>query len=551
MRGGITMIGKFISIIALLIFSSFTAFAAPIDSIEQNRDTGEITVKGSMDTDGYFSLQVLGKDKSVSDLIGLPGSQALSVINSVFHFQHTYGEYEVTIMIDGNGESGDYTIRVNSAKLDAPYEKVFDFYDTREIQNILSSIKTSSANDIMDIIEQEETRNILGINIPLYEKLDNRLFVATYIKNNVGSINNVTALKKYFALGCVFSFFNNSNDPKTASVYIDTYKNDLEIADHYLYELFLGFSEMAKEDMCKRLINKNISNNDDFVYKFYEASFLTGIKYPLGNLAVKNLMKDNKEILSNFSLDKYWSLDDTYSVDSRIAGENFATYDRLVEKINSILNTSKSSTGGGGGGGGVTTTLNVTQTSHDESAKIQFTDLESVQWAKEGINYLAKKGIINGKGDGLFAPQDNITREEFVKMLVVAFDIYDEAAQSQFDDAAQNEWYYKYVSSGVKAGLINGVSGNMFGIGEKITRQDMAVLIWRFLNHVGSTLPKSEILGFVDKAHIAEYAIEAIAALREAGIVSGMSDGTYMPNAFCTRAQAAQIIFSALKYVGL
>ena len=103
MRGGITMIGKFISIIALLIFSSFTAFAAPIDSIEQNRDTGEITVKGSMDTDGYFSLQVLGKDKSVSDLIGLPGSQALSVINSVFHFQHTYGEYEVTIMIDGNG----------------------------------------------------------------------------------------------------------------------------------------------------------------------------------------------------------------------------------------------------------------------------------------------------------------------------------------------------------------------------------------------------------------------------------------------------------------
>lgn len=556
MRGGIALKRKIYLMMAMLLFVNYAAVAAPIDSIEQNRETGELTIRGNIDTDGSLTVQVLGKDKTVSELYGLTSNNALSVINTVYHFEQESGDYEVRIMVDGKGNSGEYTVRVNSAKLYTPYEKTIDFYDPKETQILISTLKSASGEEIFDLIDQETIRNTLNINIPVYEELNNKKAVATYLKSNISDVNSITELSKVFIQCCIFSYLNYNNDSESASVLLETYNNELDIAELNTFVLYTGFSSTIKQKTIEKLMNKNISSNDEFVYMFNEETILNAIEHASGSLTINNVMKNNKEVFKDLPLSKYWSLSDTYAVDSKIAGERFANLEKLVERINELLNKTGSSSGGGGAGGrgvgSVTTTLNVTSSELESSANpIVFNDLESVEWAREGINYLAQKGIINGKGNGLFTPNDNITREEFVKILVVAFGLYDETAQSDFNDVEEDAWYYKYIASGIKAGLINGISENLFGVGNNITRQDVAVLVWRFINYSGENLPNGEVLGFVDKVNISEYARNSVASLKDAGIVSGMSDGTYMPNAFCTRAQAAKIIHSALKYVGL
>jgi len=165
--------------------------------------------------------------------------------------------------------------------------------------------------------------------------------------------------------------------------------------------------------------------------------------------------------------------------------------------------------------------------------------------------YLASKGVINGRGDGIFDPNANVTREEFVKMLVLAFNLETAGAELQFADVSKEEWSYKYVSAACNSGLVNGISNDLFGKGQNITRQDMAVLVWRFVNFKGADLPRNAIAEFSDKGLISDYAIEAISALRAADVVSGMPGGEYKPFDTCTRAQAAKIIYTALLRCGL
>ena len=94
---------------------------------------------------------------------------------------------------------------------------------------------------------------------------------------------------------------------------------------------------------------------------------------------------------------------------------------------------------------------------------------------------LANAGIVSGKGNKKFCPQDFVKREEFVKMLVGAFNVTAEGSVP-FSDVSSNEWYYTYVVSAYNSGMIKGISADIFGTGTNITRQDMAVLIYRYLS---------------------------------------------------------------------
>ena len=542
-------------VIIILLFTSFTALGEPIDSIEQDRKTGELTIRGNINTSGHFSLQILEEGKSISDLYS--ADDILSVINTVHHIEHDYGEYEVNIMIDGKGNTGEYTVRVNSALLDTPYEKTFYYYDPKEAYFLFISLKDKNKTEILELIEQEYVRDLFEIDVPLFEQIDNKLFVAEYIKEKIQNIDDFETLNYVFTQGCVLSLIESTNEADLVVDAINVYNESLGISELNSYDLYSNFSLPIKKGVCERLMDKEVDSNDNFVDMFNESVILIGIKHATGNIAVRNIMQGNKEVFENYALSKYWNLDNAYFVDAEIAGESFDDLQSLVDKINSIINTGNPSSGNRGGGGGSlirgsgsTYTINVTQP-QQEGQVITFEDLEQAKWAKEGIHYLVQKGILSGKGEGMFYPNDNITREEFIKILVLAFDVHDETAQTDFSDVLQSDWYYSYVASAVKLGLINGINENYFGAGENITRQDMAVLVWRFLNYTNLALPKGEILGFADKVNIGEYARTAISSLREAGIVAGMADGRYLPDDFCTRAQAAVIIYSALKYVGL
>lgn len=208
-----------------------------------------------------------------------------------------------------------------------------------------------------------------------------------------------------------------------------------------------------------------------------------------------------------------------------------------------------SSSGEGfGGGKGSHITMNPQSDNVVQPAEQGFKDLTQASWAEDYINSLYENGILSMPEDRNFRPNDYVTREEFLKMIVEAFEFYDETAETDLSDVAKDSWYYKYIASGQKCGIIMGNEQNRFDVGKQITREDMSVMIARILSKLGYTAGNTE--EFADGAEIASYAKDAVSLVKYLEIVNGMGDGMFAPKAQTTRAQAAKVICKAMEVVG-
>lgn len=210
--------------------------------------------------------------------------------------------------------------------------------------------------------------------------------------------------------------------------------------------------------------------------------------------------------------------------------------------------------GGGGGGGGGFPNISIgggaTQIQPPKQVKkLPFSDLENCSWAHEAISALAEDGIIDGKEEEKYCPDDKMTREEFVKLIVLAFNLFNKEAVTELQDVRVTAWYYPYVASATDSGIIQGYNSK-FGIGEEISRQDMAVILQRVLKIAGKTLAsESKHTEFADSANIADYAKDAVDTLARAGAINGMGDGSFAPLQAVTRAQAAKVIYEVRRKV--
>jgi len=225
-----------------------------------------------------------------------------------------------------------------------------------------------------------------------------------------------------------------------------------------------------------------------------------------------------------------------------------------------IKEPKKQSGGSGGGGGAISSSgegfmsnqgnhiTNKDEEEKPQDTKPEFKDLNEASWAESYVISLYENGIVSMPADGKFRPNDNVTREEFLKMLVMAFELYDETATSTFSDVEKGSWYYPYVASGQKYGIILGNEQNRFDVGRQITREDMSVMIARILVEFGYQAESAE--EFADNDEIASYAKEAVALMKYLEIVNGMGDGTFAPKAQTTRAQAAKVICKAMEVIG-
>lgn len=182
-------------------------------------------------------------------------------------------------------------------------------------------------------------------------------------------------------------------------------------------------------------------------------------------------------------------------------------------------------------------------------AGVGFTDLGTVPWAEGLILNLAAREIVHGAAEGEFRPEAAITRAEFVKLLAEALELDTAAGQggAGFSDEAEGAWYSKYLAAARAAGIISGRDDGSFGADDPVTREDMAVLSHRFLRHVGAALREQGTpVSFTDQSDISGYASEAVAYLTGAGVVNGLEEGKFAPQAKATRAQAAAILYRIL-----
>lgn len=245
-------------------------------------------------------------------------------------------------------------------------------------------------------------------------------------------------------------------------------------------------------------------------------------------------------------------------------GKEIPFYSAVTNIVEEAANTSavKPPSGGGGGGGGSSSSSGRVSsgtvveapaaTAKPLITKTEFVDLDNVEWAKEAILTLKSKGIINGVDDSHFAPEMNVKREEFIKIIVGAFNIENDGAECNYTDVDRFGWYCKYVETATNAGIVNGISESTFGVGNEITRQDMAVIAYRTLKVLGavnSEIEQADISNiFKDYHDISDYAAQSISYLYKAGIISGMENGSFEPKRSCTRAEATKLIYSLMQY---
>ncbi|AHV98818.1 S-layer homology domain-containing protein [Paenibacillus sabinae] len=180
----------------------------------------------------------------------------------------------------------------------------------------------------------------------------------------------------------------------------------------------------------------------------------------------------------------------------------------------------------------------------DNSSAITFDDLANYGWAKKQIEALVSKGIISGTGATTYSPGTNITRADFIMLLVKTLDLKADIKEN-FEDVKQGAYYYEAVGIAKQSGIATGSGDNRFNPKAEISRQDMMVLTERALRAAGKIKGSAspEILEtFKDKAQVSGYAANSVSVMIGEGLVTG-ANGLINPLGSTTRAEAAVILY--------
>ncbi len=173
-----------------------------------------------------------------------------------------------------------------------------------------------------------------------------------------------------------------------------------------------------------------------------------------------------------------------------------------------------------------------------------FKDVNNKFWAAEFINPLAKAKIINGTSADEFSPNDDITRAEFVTILARMSGDTMPAANDKFSDVATDAWYAQSTAWATENKITKGLTETTFAPNNKITRQEMAVMLVRYAEYKKYTLPETnQAADFADEKAIADWAVNSVKAIQKAGIINGKENNMFAPTDNATRAEAAKMLY--------
>ena len=177
-----------------------------------------------------------------------------------------------------------------------------------------------------------------------------------------------------------------------------------------------------------------------------------------------------------------------------------------------------------------------------------FTDVSRSDWYYQFVDYVTSKGYFNGVADKTFAPADNMTRAMFVTVLFRFDGAKGDRSQSAFTDVAPGEWYTDAINWAAANRIVDGVGNGKFAPNDPITRAQMCAMIERYLALYKKawkvTLPETgSVSVMVDENAIPAYALAAVKQCQRHGLVNGFEDGTFRPNELSTRAQVAAVIY--------
>lgn len=428
--------------------------------------------------------------------------------------------YDALNQIDAAGEETIHTTMLSCgerAGADLTYYKTMPENWYTAVDKAVSALDLAVAEDYSDLYEKQE------LYIDAVNKISDLYVVAASDDKEAA----VRLIKNSDDLGFDRSEYYTKADAEEIAAYIKSKNIAPDGAETEIPRLF-------DESVAKQVIKTQDWKSVENMLKYY----LEKGRFSYDFAQYDALGEFNK-------LTVIESLKKASSVD-------FASIPKLIS--DGILSLSQSvsgstSSGGGGGGGGGSYTPSVSGTS--DKTEVNYTssslkDLNDAEWAKSAIETLYGKNILSGFEDGNYYPNDNVTREQFVKTVVTAFGLEEDGDEPNFSDVERGAWYYRFIKAACNSGIVTGIGDNKFGIGMNITREDMAVIICRTLEHYDIQAEEAE-LSFTDSDDISDYAKAQVAFLADKGIINGMGDGSFSPKGFVTRAQMAVIVCNTLE----
>ena len=174
-----------------------------------------------------------------------------------------------------------------------------------------------------------------------------------------------------------------------------------------------------------------------------------------------------------------------------------------------------------------------------------YTDLDRNGWYHEYVDWVLKNGVMNGVGGGLFEPNGETTRAMLVMVLYRMAGAPDMAGrESSFTDVSADSWYGAAVIWASENGIVNGVGGGLFDPDASLTREQMAMMLYRFAGYLGSNTEKrADLSAYGDADAVSAFAQDAMAWAVAEGLVNGRSAAELAPKAGATRAELATILF--------
>ncbi|MBC8080994.1 MAG: S-layer homology domain-containing protein [Gorillibacterium sp.] len=175
-----------------------------------------------------------------------------------------------------------------------------------------------------------------------------------------------------------------------------------------------------------------------------------------------------------------------------------------------------------------------------------YIDIPAGFWAENAIRILAAKQITMGMDEGVYRPKAQITRAEFAALLARTLQLTPSMIQT-FEDVKAEAWYNGEVGAAFNAKLVSGRNSKRFAPDEPISRQEMAVMLLKAYRYAGGNQEIKSSKIYSDLARISNWAVESVAGVTEIGLFNGYTDGSFKPDAFASRAEAAQVVANLLK----
>ena len=176
----------------------------------------------------------------------------------------------------------------------------------------------------------------------------------------------------------------------------------------------------------------------------------------------------------------------------------------------------------------------------------RFSDLNSSLWYHSATDYVLSKGLMNGVGGGKFEPNGTLTRGMLAQILYNLEGRPEVSGDMPFTDVAESRYYYDAIKWASANGIVEGYGSGKFAPDDAITREQLAVMLWRY---AGSPAATQKELSFTDAGESSSWAMEALLWANENGVMNGSGNGILNPKGNATRAHVAQMMMNFLKNV--